>query len=329
MPKNRCGIDICSGHLKTATGDGSSISSVKVITLPDNLVVDGKVVSASTVSDLLRQERLGAKECALVLHSPQCHVRRTTMPAMGVKELQLNLPYEFQDRIEDGKDKYRFDYAMLEMLRDEDGQPHEMDLLAAVTRADYIDECDRMLKAGGLRLKSAAPDVCAYMNIIAMSPDPTQDFCFVDISSTVTRVYLFPHGRYEVTRIIDFGIDSVAAALAGDLGIDLPLAKTYLQSDFEGCQSNAAVMEKYEALLIELERIINFFSFTYRDSDLHSVYYGGVGASLDVLIDAIAKGLQIAFLSVAAIIPHGPGVDERDLVKVPAAAGSLLTQGRK
>lgn len=328
MAKRRCGLDIGSSYLKAATSDGSIITSTQCVALPDNLVVDGQVVAPNTFSDILKGERFGAKDAALVLHSPLCHVRRTTMPAMGVKELALNLPYEFQDRIEEGKEKYRFDYAMLQMNEDEDGTPVEMDLLAAVTREDTIKNCEHMLRAGGLHLKAAAPDVCAYMNIIAASPDPTQDFCFLEIGSSSTRVYLFPKGRYEVTRLIEFGANSVARAVADEFGVEFALAKKYLETDYEGCQHSASALQAYEQLTVEVERIVNFFNFTYRDSDLHAIYFGGVGSAIEGLSQALVSALTVAALSVASLIPHSPSVQEQELMKVPAAAGILMDQGR-
>ena len=328
MARRQCGLDIGSGYLKAATSDGSLITSAQCVALPDNLVVDGHIVAPSTLSDIIKKERFGAKDTSLVLHSPLCYVRRTTMPAMGVRELNLNLPYEFQDRIEEGKEKYRFDYAMLQMNDDEQGNHIDMDLLAAVTREDTIKNCEHMLKAGGLRLKTAAPDVCAYMNIIAASPDSRQDFCFVEIGSGLTRVFLFPNGRYEVTRLIEYGVNDIVRSLVDEYGVEFALAKKYLESNYEGCQQSACAVAAYEQLTIEVERIVNFFNFTYRDSDLSCVYYGGVGSAIQGVEQALVNALSVATLSVAGLIPHSSAVQDRDLMMVPAAAGVLMDQGR-
>lgn len=82
---------------------------------------------------------------------------------MTEKELRLNLPYEFRDYISQGKDRYVYDYAMLGMRNDADGQPEGMDLLAVAApkrshRRLYRDVPSRRY----LKLKVALPEQAAY-----------------------------------------------------------------------------------------------------------------------------------------------------------------------
>lgn len=324
MAKLITGVDLGAGHLKLVLGDGNRITDVKVTNLPDNLVRDGKILSYDALAAVIKQERFACKDAALTLHSSQCYTRRVSMPAMSVKELKLNLPFEFQDHIEEGADKYRFDYAVLGTMSAEDGTPQEFDLLGAVVRKQLIENCTRMLKKSGMRLKTAAPDVCGFMNIIKRSPNPEDDFCFIDMSCDETRVYLFPKGRYEVTRILEFGSHSLASQLANDLSVDFALARTYLYSNYENCQYRDSLQNAYDNFSMEIERIINFFNFTYRESELRCAYYGGTSSCITPLVSTLEQNLGIDTHSVSMLIPHDTAVDSNVLMQCPAAAGLTL-----
>lgn len=362
MAKAVTGIDIGSGHLKMAVCNGANVSQVAIEEMPDNLVKDGRITSFETMSDLLRaavrKNRIAVKDCALVLHASDVFTRRMSLPAMTVDELKLNLPFEFKDYIADGKDKYRFDYSVLGMTRDDAGAPEEMDILACAAPIETIDAYGSMLRRAGLRLKAAAPDIMAYANIIsqyaangrigraaepvpAMPVDPAvpglasadgapervsaaeRDYCFLDIGTDSTRVYLFPRGKYEVTRLIEFGVSSLIAAVADSFGIDYGLARTYVASDYEGAQLVQPCRDLYERLGMEVARIVSFFNFNYPDSHLESVYYCGSGSGIAPLLDALREHLAINLLDIGAVMP-GSAVSPDILRLCPAAVGIAL-----
>lgn len=318
------GVDIGTGFLKLVDYDGMQITNARVVGMPDNMMREGHLVSVEAFSQVLRNAGLSHKDCALMLYSTICYARRVQMPAMSTKELMLNLPYEFQDFIQENGDDYRFDYAMLEMKADEEGNPQEMDLLAAMVQNQVIDEFSQCFKKAGLRLKSAAPDVMAFTNIIRRSPDPSADFCFLNVASSGTRVYLFPKGRFEVVRNIEFGTENIVSVIARELNVDRNLARTYLTSNHENCQSLPVVKDVCDAFASEIQRIVNFFDFSYRDSSLERIYYGGTACQVKPLIDALSATVSVSLNSVTELLDTAEGVDKQVLEQCPAAAGLVL-----
>lgn len=318
------GVDIGTGFLKLVDFDGSKITDARVLPMPDNMMRDGHIVSPEMLVEVLRDAKLGHKDCALMLYSTICYARRVSMPAMSVKELKLNLPYEFQDFVQDNGDDYRFDYALLEMKNDEEGKPFEMDLLAAMVTNKAIEQFSQCFKRAGLRLKSAAPDVMAFTNIIRKSPFPEDDFCFINIGTSGTRVYLFPKGRFDVVRNVEFGSDNIARAIAREKNVEFSLARTYLAANHEGCRELPAVQEVYDAFATEIQRIVNFFDFNYRDSSLERIYYGGTACYVEPLIDTLARTISTPLYGVTTLLDCADGVDRDVLLQCPAAAGLTL-----
>lgn len=100
MGKTCTGVDIGESSIKLAVCEGDAVKKVVVDSLPEGLVVDGRIVSRDAMADFIKSLAKSAggisKDVALVLPAADNLVRRLTLPAMTEKELKLNLPYEFQ-----------------------------------------------------------------------------------------------------------------------------------------------------------------------------------------------------------------------------------------
>lgn len=353
MARLYTGIDIGAEHLKLAVCSEQGVVQAVTEEVPDGLVREGRVTSLETMSgvirDAARKHRITTKNCAIVLHATDVFTRRITIPAMTVDELTLNLPFEFKDYIADDKDKYNFDYAVLGTRHDAAGVPIEMDILAAAAPKELIERCDRMLRRAGFRLKAAAPDVMAYANIIAayekrcasmpVPPAPPsadafgqpsaedrplpRDYCFLDVGPSNTKAYLFPQGRYEVTRMVDFGTLHLSAAIADHFSVDAGLARTYLFSDYEGAQRIQPCLDLYDRLGVEIARIVSFFNFNYPQSQLEALYYCGIGTGIAPLMEALRSHVSIDLVDIGAIMPPS-SVPPANLRTCPAAVGIAL-----
>lgn len=144
------GFDIGESSVKLVYFAGADLKKAVTAELPDNMVSGSRILSMDAMADFLRQTAksngIPLTHAALVLPSTEVFTRELVMPAMTEQQLLYNLPYEFRDYLTEEKNKYFFDYSMREVLRDESGQPTEMDLL--------IRARQRMQELGG------TADVC-------------------------------------------------------------------------------------------------------------------------------------------------------------------------
>jgi len=332
MTKTYTGIDIGTGHIKMAVVSDKGVLQIAVEEVPENLVKDGRIISFEAMSDLIREtaqkNRIKTRDCAFLLHDRETFTRRLTMPAMTVDELTLNLPYEFRDFITDEKEKYLYDYALLNMVLDPSGQPSEMDILAAATPKETVEAYDRMLHRAGFKLRIAAPDMVAFENLIRAhdAKDPAHiqtDYCFVDIGYTSTKIHLFPSGNYEVTRSLEFGTSRLVAAVANQFSVDERIALSYLDGNFENAQNIQPCLDLYEQLGLEVARVISFFNFNYPASQLDIVHFCGTGSYYQPLLASLAGHLSIPLRDIEEIMP--PALFATDQMRVcPSAVGITL-----
>lgn len=332
MAKSYTGIDIGTGHIKMAVVGAKGIAQLAVEEVPENLVKDGRIISLEAMSDLIRKSaksnHISVKDCGFLLHDKETFTRRLTIPAMTVEELELNLPYEFRDFIADDKEKYNYDYAVLNTVRDPDGTPVEMNVLAAATPTSTVNSYAEMLKRAGFRLKIIAPDMVAFGNLIRVhdhdDPEHIQrDYCFIDIGFSGTKMHLFPGGNYEVTRSIEFGTSRLAAAVADAFSVDKRIASTYLVDNYENAQRIPACLDLYEQLGLEVARVISFFNFNYPESQLDTILYCGTGSSITPLLDVLAAHLTVQLQSIEKIMP--PSLAQSDKIReCPSAVGIVL-----
>ena len=153
MSRSVIAFDIGSKDIKVVQWNGHHVVQAFSVQTPENLVKEGKIVSYEVMADLVkesaREHHLAGRNCAVILPDSHAFLRRLTTPAMTVEQLAVNLPYEFRDFLTMEKDKYFYDYAVNELVKDEEGQPKELDLTACAVPKEVIDQYRAMFHRCG------------------------------------------------------------------------------------------------------------------------------------------------------------------------------------
>lgn len=327
MGKTYTGVDIGTKTVKLAVCDGTSVKSIVVEDLPEGLMADGHLVSLDAMADFLKAlvKRAGsiAKEVAYVLPAVDSLVRRIDIPAMTAKELELNLPYEFRDYIAQGKDRYTYDYAVLNTRTNAHGEPEGMDLLAVAAMKQTVTDYVEMFRRAGLKMSIAMPAQAAYQNLIGGNERALANCCVIDFSHSATKLHFFVDGTYDVTRIIEIGGMDVDRALATARGVDEHVANGYRLTDYEGAQTDEAAQVVYEAVAVEIGRALNFYGFNSPDTTIEAAYCCGGGLLLQPLMETVASHTDIEMRSIAEIMPPAQQADDLRAL-CPAAVGATM-----
>ena len=170
MGKKYLGIDVEDRFLKIVVMKDRKVTATYLEVMPDNMVIGGRIAAFHALADYLREvvrrNKIRVKDAAVVLPSETYYIRRVHLPRMTAAQLQINLPYEFHDYLQEDTDQYVFDYSVLSV------DEKEMELLIAALSKQQVEEYKEMCKRAGLRLCKLVPDVLSIQEIVLPPEDP-------------------------------------------------------------------------------------------------------------------------------------------------------------
>lgn len=320
MARTRLGFDIGSSSMKVAVRQGDRLR-IEQVRLPENLVDGaGNITLPHAFVQFLKQAKreLSLPRCpaALILPPSQVICRLVTMPKMTTQQLMMNLPYEFTDFIQGIADQYFCDYAVCSPGADE-SEEQGIPMMAAVAAKQTLSEYVQIFTRSGIKLKTILPQEMALINLVKGRGDEAEEYCFVDLGHQSTRITVVWRDRVQATRQIALGGRNLDLAVADRLGVDAFLANTYKTSDYQNVQSDQAVIDLCDRIAVEILKVINFYQFTYRSSNLEGIYLVGGGASLPYLRKVIEDTVGLPVLSPDRLLP---GAGEQAAAGIFAAA---------
>ena len=320
------GIEIGNRRIKFAETKNEKLIRFAVEDLPDDMVRDGEILQWEAMADFIkesiRKHGFSCRRGAIVVPDTLAYTRRTRMPAMNAAQLETNLAYEFHDFISDEKDKYIYDYSMVGLIEDDEGNVVEMDLLAVAVSREIMDRYLQMFKRAGLKLLMATPESRAIGNVChRLFPEMASgDFAVLDLGSNATRVDIFSKGIYEVTRSIDTGCKSITNAIADAVGCDPHIAELNMRDNRDDVLNLEVCQDLYGRIAIDVMRAINYYTFENRDNNLETMYYCGGGAGIEPLVEEIRSTIQLELIPLS-VITGGIGGSDEALMNGPAAIG--------
>lgn len=330
MAKSMIGIDVGICELKIALWDGKKVKKLLSFPMLEDLVKDGIIVSYDAMADYIKENLKGnriSNEVAVILPANYTFLKRLNIQKMTKQQLEVNLPFEFRDFLTQDKDKYFYDYAVNGITMNEEGEGEMMDLLAACAAKDVINDYRNMFKRCNLKLGTAIPIECSYLNIIRANNDsPDLEYAFVDFGYSSTRLYVFKGSGYEVTRVIDIGMKNVCDAIADYYGVDNRLAMNHMQNNYENCLTLNGPKNVYDAIAGELRKAINFYSFNNRESNLKELWGCGGGFSVPTLCSAVEEGTELKLRSISSLLPELP--NDMEPASFAGAIGAAMQGGK-
>ena len=318
MGRQLVGFDIGESTLKMVHASGREIKNCVVADVPDNTVKNGAVVSMDAMADFIRESArkndIPKADAAVIIPASQILTKNVTMPAMNVQQLMFNLPFELKDYLKEEKQNYFFDYALREMVTDDEGRPYEMRLLICAVLKSVIEEYEIMFKRAGFKLKTAVPEECAYANIVNSASDRlAEDFCIADLGHSSTRLHIFHKGEYAAMRNIDIGGRNLDMLIADESGIDIHMAQIYKKSNYNVVLESDLALVVYNRLTVEIMKAVNFFNYNNREAELNDIYICGGGAEVDILVRTIAEETKLNVYPASKLTSRILGLDKPDI----------------
>jgi type IV pilus assembly protein PilM len=335
MALNSIGLDIGSREIKFAVRKGK-VWRLAAAELPEELILDGHIQIGPEMKRFLKEEkgklRIPSGECTLVLPEQQVFCRPTVMPYIPENQLVLNLPYEFRDYIPQNSDRYYYDYAVENIVKDAEGKPVSVELMAAAVQKDVVKNFSELLAGTGLRLKTAIPREMSFVYILRAFelayPGAGRFYCLTDVGQESTRVYFFESSHLSASRNISIGCRDLDRAIAEEKNVDERLAASYKRTNFEDVLDSERCRDVYSRLSIEVMKAVNFYRFRKTDTALSDLYFLGGGSAIPQLREQLASASGLMEHSITELLPEGAGA-EQDALSAALACGATIAGGGK
>lgn len=309
MSKAQLGIDIGNRAVHIVVWDGKQMKKTVTEPLPEGLVRDGRIISAAAMAEFFKSVRknhhLPGGDASLVLHSHECFCRRFDVPAMSHAQLKVNLSYEFRDFITQEKEKYFYDYAVLDRLEEE----NKLDLMAAAVAKETIAAYEDLLHRSGFRLRVAVPEEIAYTNLFARfgkAEDPSS-ICLLDLGHAAISIHMLRSGRHQSGRNLDYGCSALDDVIAEHFHVAPYVACTYRETNYEGCQDLEACQDIYGRMALEVLKAVNYYNYSNAEQPVETVYCWGGGRKLQPLLETLRSTLSVPVTSCEALLA---GIDQ-------------------
>ena len=316
--KKIVGFDIGGSCVKLVYFAGGSLKKAVTVEIPDNMVSGSKILSRDAMADFLRQtvkdNGIPLTNAAVALPSTEVFTRELTMPAMTEQQLRYNLPYEFRDFLTDEKSKYYFDYSMREVIRDKDGYPTEMTLLACAILKDTVERYRAMMYRAGFKLQVLTPSECTYSGVLdayyRRTGLPQRDMCIVNLGYTAAYLYIYRGAFFESRREIDMGMGRLEELVAQHCGVDIHVAHGYVLQNYNNVLSSDYAVDFYRRLSVEVMKAVNFFNYNNRQQELTNLCLCSGGCNIGPLRQALAETTHLHLHTAQELLGDDVTLDE-------------------
>jgi len=297
MKKTAIAFDIGESYIKIAQRNGNKIT-VETVQMPENLIRDGVIQMPNVLTDFLKglkqEHHLPAGPCGMVVPDEVTVCRSITMPAMTEAQLEVNLPFEFSDYISSDPQKYVYDYAVLDVKNDEEGKPVELELMGAVMSKEEVTNYVNIFKNAKMKLRTLIPEEISLGNIMRTALEEgrieaDKEYCIINLGHRSTQVYIYKGDKQDVIRNLHVGNDQIDKAIAEHKNIDEFLARTHKNSNYQQILEENFCQEAFGRVAIEIMKVINFYRFNNRNTELEDIYFCGGGSNMEGLCETIAE----------------------------------------
>jgi len=284
------GIDIGTHSIKVVRlkqkGKGYQLLNFGMMPLRPETIADGNIADAEAVVEavrnLMRMEKIKAKEVATAISGQSVIVKRIRVPQMTEKELSEAIQGEAEQHIPFEISDVNIDFQVLPAVRDEDERAdNQMDVLLVAAKKAKIRDYTNLLIAAGLNPVVVDIDVFALENEYEVATAQEAGVvALVDIGATTMNINILKTGYTLFQRDIAIGGNRYTAAIQKELNVGYDQAEALKMgigvADKRSQEEVLSIMASVsEEIGEEIQRSFEFFRTTAADEVIDQMVISG------------------------------------------------------
>ena len=341
LNKTVVGLDIEPGYVTAVqtTAGRVAVERAAYAPLAPGVVRDGEVVDVDTLAEVLRklfdEHKLG-KRVRVGVANQRIVMRTIDLPPLtDPKQIDAAVRFQSQEHIPMPLDQAVLEHHALGIVETPDGPRTRVVLVAA--RRDMVDRVlDATTRAG---LRPYGVDLSAFAMIRALyRPDATGTTVYVNVGG-ITNLAIANGPTCVFTRVIPYGIESVAGELAERRGLTLEHAHGWLRhvgllaavDELDGdseivVEARSILTEGVRRIGDEVRNSLDFHVMQESSSSVERVLVTGPAVAIPGFADQI--GRQIGLPLEVGLVSEGKagGFSGVDAGRLAVAAGLTVEE---
>ena len=298
--KNLVGLDIGSSsikavELKAGKGDVFQLTTVGIMHLPQEAIVDGQIMDSTSVIEaiqrLFSEYKIKTQDVATAISGSSVIVKKIQLPSMSEQELAESIHWEAEQYIPFDIQEVNLDYQILE-----EGAGTNMDILLVAAKKDKINDYMSVIAQAGRNPVVMDIDAFALQNSYELNygAEPGRVVALVNSGASQANINIIKGEDSIFTRdITTIGGNQFTDAIMKDLNVTFEQAENLKQGQGVEGQSPEAIApiltSVSEQVLLEVQKTFDFFKATTSEDRIDRVVLSGGSARIPGLADSMAE----------------------------------------
>ncbi len=296
-------IYIGNSYIKILVGNRKKISQFHSLKIPENSVVDDRIVDLDAVcealNNFLMEAKIKSKWVSFAIHGQDIVVRHIDIPIMEEKNIRGAIEWELNQYLpNEGKNHY-VDFEILDKVVDRENKVYKV--LAAAVPREKVDIHLELCKRLNLNLKSidiSANCAARVFKNISTADKSIESIGIIDIGNKNSSIIILDKGKLFMEREVPFGIDNVLREVTKRIDLDTNEAFDFILNDFSFSNINEdneienRIKTLFDNVLSSFSKIIQFYTTGKVTKKLDKIFITDIGPKVKGLDEYIEEYFQ-------------------------------------
>jgi type IV pilus assembly protein PilM len=300
--KEVVGIDIGSSSIKLVQlkdlKDSYQLINVGIAPLPPEAIVDNTLMDSAAIvgaiKNLITSLDIKVKDVACSISGNSVIIRKITLPAMPLEELEDQITWEAEQYIPFDINDVNMDF---QILSPDSIDPSKMNVLLVASKKDIINDYVAVFNESGLHLSVVDVDSFAVQNAFEVNHDTSMDdvLAMINIGASVMNINVVKAGITLFTRDVQLGGNLYTEEIQKQMGLSSSVAESIkiLAHETNDNDLLEVLGKANETITQEIRRSLDFYNSTANEDRITRVFVGGGGSKVYKLVESIAEKIDL------------------------------------
>jgi type IV pilus assembly protein PilM len=312
------GLSIGTSSIKLVelkkTGNAWQLLHFGLVQLPEDVIVNREIINqikvVESIQSITSQLKLKNKSVCTSLSGTSLIIKRMTVEAPNLKELQDQVFWEAEQYLPFDVSEVVMDYQILSQTKD-----NKVEVLLVAVKRSVLDLYMNSIESSGLKAKIVDTDFFALQNLFEANYPikSSESVAIIDMGASAMKAIVVHGGTPVFTKDTSMGGSNLTAEIQKQLNLsyaDAEMLKVSGQTDATPQEVNDLMHIMSENFATEIKRLLDFYNASSTGAPIAYVLLGGGSSKIPGLTRIVEDlvGLPTQLVNPFNSISYDPGV---------------------